>query len=536
MPKMIKMVAACAAATLLASCSGIGKGNKPVGLRIVQVTPDTALTTDFINAPQVPGKAYTCVRSVVQAFIVFDNGDLGNFTRRVRWSSSDPSRLTVSNFDEVVPGNPDARFDYGSLAPLAETSSPVTITAEYQGLTATIPVTVAAAGPLEITPSNRRIATKSFQPYRAYAELDGRRTDVTTQTFFTVEGDDEDDVADPDDAADTDNFLRLLTEDNTVQAVAPGGPFTLGGRLNVAGGNCATSASAGDQVTVEILDIPTAPEPNPMKLGLSLEPEDGYTATLAEGTSQFLKLVARFGDFNSDGDADDDDEKQDLSTQAGLLASFASSNEDAAAFIGSSLLGRGSLVFGNTDIEDAGVERADATSDLTAAFGALPGVEPPVPGVTTPPLTITVRDLPLRSIELTASAEREPVEAACTLADSFGPMPPTLTGGKNICFKATGTFGPGATPTASDYVQDITKDVAWSTTGDGALVVRTGLQLGAGLASSLGDFPSNGRCAGEDVCPDTVTATFTFTERDAAGTVVVRTITAESDISVVATP
>ncbi len=531
MHKMIKTVAATSAAVLLlSSCHGIGGGTSPQSLKIVQITPATVLTEAFIRGEQQPGQAYTCVRSLVQAYIFFDDDSVGNFTRRVKWVSSDPSVVTVSNFDEVVPNNPTNRFDYGSLAPLAPGTA--TITATYLDMTATIPITVDTAGAITITPSDMRLVPKSFQSLRASAMLGGKMVDLTTQTQFSLDGeDDDDDLPDATDPTDLDNYATL-SDTGALAAVAASAPLTARGVLNVVGGACATSPAARSSATLQVVDIPTAPSPNPLKLGLSLEPEDGYTTTFAEGTSQFLKLIARFGDFNGDGDADDPNEFQDLSFLP-LAPAFTSSNTDDVNFIGSSLLGRGSLVYGTQDVEDVGVARADGTSNLSAIFGAAPSLTPPDPGVASTVLPVIIRDLPLRTIEIKSSAERDPADGLCTVADTFGPVPSTLTTGKFICLRAIGTFGLGATPSGTDFVQDITKDVVWTTLGTATLNIANGRVVGAGLATGSSVLQTEGTCANLEVCPETITASFSSTQRDPADNVAkVVTITQTANINV----
>lgn len=395
MPNMIKTVAAsCAAVLLLSSCSGIGDGASPESLKILQVTPDTVFDEDFIRGEQIPGKAFTCVRGVLQAFIFFDDGDVGNFTRRVKWTSSNPSVLTVSNFDEPVPGNPANRFDYGSIAPLS--AGTATVTATYLNMTATIPITVDTAGAITITPNDLRMVPRSFQQLQAIAVLDGRKTDLTAQTVFDLNDGDPDAVAD----------FATLSETGSIGALAPSVPLPITAKLNVQGGACATDPGTTAEANLQVVAIPSPPTPNPMKLGLRLEPEEGYGSTLAEGTSQFLTLIARFGDSNGDGDSDDPNEYQDLSFQPGAVGAFTSSDAEVASFIGSSLLGRGTLVYAVPDKETtAGTPESDGTTDLSAVYGARPTETPPDPGTASNTLPLLVRDVLLRSIEITASPE-----------------------------------------------------------------------------------------------------------------------------------
>lgn len=512
MPKMIKTVAAsCAAALLLSSCSGIGDGSSPESLKILQVTPDTVFDEAFIRGEQIPGKAYTCVRGVLQAFIFFDDGDIGNFTRRVKWSSSDPSVLTVSNFDEPVPGNPDNRFDYGSIAPLS--AGTATVTATYLDMTASIPITVDQAGAITITPNDLKMVPRSFQQLQAIAILDGKKVDLTAQTIFDLNNGDPDAVAD----------FATLSETGSIGAIAASAPLPITAKLNVQGGACGNNPNTTADANLQVVTIPTPPTPNPMKLGLSLEPEPGYEAKLAEGTSQFLTLIARFGDSNGDGDSDDPNEFQDLSFQPGAVGAFTSSNTDAVTFIGSSLLGRGTLVYAVPDTETTGTPAADATSDLSAVFGARPNETPPDPGVSSTTLPLVVRDVLLRSIEITSSPEREAEDGLCKFAETtYAAVPENLTGGKFLCLRATGTFGPDAA--GADYVQDITKDVVWTTkaTATGTLGITGGRVLNAGIAASASKAPASGSspCVNVSTCAEEITATFTTNQLDSTGTAI----------------
>jgi hypothetical protein len=505
MPKMIKTVAAsCAAVLLLGSCSGIGDGASPESLKILQVTPDTTFDEAFIRGEQIPGQAYTCVRGVLQAFIFFDDGDVGNFTRRVKWTSSDTSVLTVSNFDEPVPGNPDNRFDYGSIAPLA--AGTATVTAKYLDMTATIPVTVDEAGAITITPNDLKMAPRSFQQLQSTAMIDGRKTDLTAQTIFEFTDAEAEEVAD----------FATLSETGSIGAIAPSAPLPITGRLNVQSGACATKAGAIAEANVQVVAIPTPPSPNPQKLGLRLEPEDGYEATLAEGTSQFLKLIARFGDSNGDGDSDDPNEFQDLSFQPGAVGAFTSSDADVASFIGSTLLGRGTLIYAVPDQETtAGTPESDGTTDLSAVYGARPSDTPPEAGTTSNTLPLLVRDVLLRSIEITASPERVSEDGICEVNQTtYGPVPSELTGGKFLCLRATGTFGPDAA--GADYVQDITKDVVWTTKASGTLGITSGRVVGAGILASATRAPTSGtQCVNATTCAEEITATFTTNQTNA---------------------
>lgn len=531
MPTMIKTVAAASAAVLLlSSCSGIGDGASPESLKILQITPDTVFDAAFIRGEPAPGKAFTCVRGVLQAFIFFDDGDIGNFTRRVKWTSSDPSILTVSNFDEPVPGTPANRFDYGSIAPLAPGS--VTVTATYLDMTATLPVTVTEAGQLVITPKDKRIVPSSFQVLTTSAVLDGKKVNLTGQTVFEFNNGDPDAVKE----------FALLTTDGAVNGIKASSAIPVKAQLNVRGGACATKAETIDTAVVQVLDIPERTN-DAEKLGLWLEPEAGYPVTeaggtvLAEGTTQILKLIARFGDRNGDGDSDDDNESQELSSQLVLSGTYTSSDTAVAAFIGSSLLGRGSIVYGLPDTEASGTAPADGNSNLSAVYGAVPSATPPVLGTTSNILPLLVRDVLLKSIAITSSAERVAADGICTVSDTYGAVPASITGGNFICLKATGTFGPASGGGPDDFTQDITKDVAWASSVPTVLGIANGRVLGAGIASTAVKAPTTGgtaACQDQPNCNVKVTASFTTNQLDATGKAVV--VTAETPITQVVFP
>lgn len=532
MPTMIKTVAAASAAVLLlSSCSGVGDGASPESLKILQITPDTVFNEDFIRADAVPGKAFTCVRGVLQAFIFFDDGDVGNFTRRVKWSSSDPSILTVSNFDEVVPGTPANRFDFGSIAPLAPGT--VTVTATYLDMTATLPVTVTAAGALVLKPADKQIAPRSFQALTTSAVLGGRETNLTGQTVFDFNNGDPDAVREQ---------AQFLPDDATVNGLAASAPIPVKAQLNVRGGACATNPDTMATAVVQVREIPERTTDSERR-GLWLEPEPGYEVTaaggttLAEGTSQILRLIARFGDRNADGDSDDENESQELSFQAGAVGTYTSSDQTAATFIGASLLGRGSLVYGIPDVETSPAVPADGLTDLSAVYGAQASATPPVAGTTSNLLPLRVRDVLLKSIAITSSNERVATDGLCTVADTFGAVPASVTGGRFLCLKATGTFGPASGSGPDDYTQDISKDVAWTSTVPSVLGVANGRVIGAGVASTTATAPATGgtaACQGQPNCNVKVTAAFATNKLDATGRATV--ISAETPIIQVVFP
>lgn len=121
---------------LLAGCGGIGDGNAPESLEIA------------VGGQTTDAEVFACATQVPQARLEFTDGSVGDFVRRIRWSSADDQVLNVSD-GSIETAN--GFFVNGALLPV--TPGTTTIRADYlDGLFVdTIDVTVSPAR-LEVTP------------------------------------------------------------------------------------------------------------------------------------------------------------------------------------------------------------------------------------------------------------------------------------------------------------------------------------------------------------------------------------------------
>lgn len=444
----------------VAGCGGIGDGSRPETGRIVQLGLDGTIDDADVDGGVVrAAEAFTCVRTALLFLITFSDGSVGNFTSRARWTSSDPSVASVSNGDEMVDDSSGLVFGFGSVAP--RRAGVATINAEYLGITASIPVTVLGAGALEIVPVDTRVAPLTTQNVGAVALLDGERVNVSAVVAFSIDGDDDDLEADEADPSDTDNFVTLRSFPQggaQINALAASDPLTIRGTFNVP--NCSESATA----TVQVADIPPLSENPPV--GLRLDYERDFGETLALNTTQFLRLVARFGDFNGDGDTDDANEFQDLSA---LFTTTYSSTDTAVVSTSSLLAGRINILSANA---------VGGPVQLSAVFGAVPdpdgetGPEVAIPGSTSNVLPVTVTDPSLLTLELRGIDPCDPeTEGPCP---TFDPLNPSVRAGDPINLVAIATYEGG-------LVQPLTRHVQWATGNSDVAVVGSGINDLAGL-------------------------------------------------------
>ncbi|HZP13521.1 MAG TPA: Ig-like domain-containing protein [Nevskiaceae bacterium] len=266
------------AATIgLGSCNGIGEGIKLETLAIVPASNTT--TTETIAT----AKVFRCVRDGLKAYGKFTDGEVGDYTNRGHWSSSDESVVHVSNGDPVLDANPaeeNTVFIPGTLTAVGPGTA--TVTFDYVGLQQTIEVTVADldASKISITPADTYIAPGSIEALRVTAELDGVVSDITATAVWSF--------TQPNDALATiGEFTGIVT-----------GVSKTGGTLTAKASFTACDIAPTTTVTVA-----------PIK---KLEFQREFTPALTElvvGTSELIKVIASF---------EGTDKTQDLSTQATL--------------------------------------------------------------------------------------------------------------------------------------------------------------------------------------------------------------------------
>jgi len=171
-----------AAAIGLGSCNGIGEGIKLETLAIVPASNTT--TTDTVAT----AKIFRCVRDGLKAYGRFTDGEIGDYTNRGQWSSSDETVVHVSNGDPVLDNNPaqeNTVFIPGTLTAIGPGTA--TVQFDYVGLHQTIAVTVVDldASKISITPADTYIAPGSVESLRVTADLEGEISDITASATWS---------------------------------------------------------------------------------------------------------------------------------------------------------------------------------------------------------------------------------------------------------------------------------------------------------------------------------------------------------------
>lgn len=272
--RLRKIWVAAAGAGLGLSACGIGEGIRLDAMSIVPVEVTTGTATVAST------RIFRCVRDQLRAFGTFSDGEVGDYTSRVRWSSSDESIVHVSNADpavDAVPGTTTGLvFSAGTLTPIA--AGTATVSLEYVGLRQQIAVTVAglADDQITISPANPSIAPGSLAGLRINAILDGRTSDITATAAWAF--------TNPDDTVAT---IDAAT------GVVSGVSTTGGGPLTARASFTACDAAPTTDVTVKPVQ------------NLLLQKELAVDSLIVN-TSQKLTVLADFGDGT----------QQDLSTQA----------------------------------------------------------------------------------------------------------------------------------------------------------------------------------------------------------------------------
>jgi hypothetical protein len=298
---------------LFAGCGGVGNGNRIVSLKVVN--GDNLGT---INEPLV---TYQCLRQSVHLLATFLNGEVGDYTTRVKWSSSDDNIVHVSNadkdvFGDLVPSESAAGLVYaaGTLIPGRVTGTAI-ITGTYVGLSASVAVQVKTPNSMFIskddllTPvSSLTIAPKSIQTLRVLSDLDGTGvpSDISAFVLWSLPGD-------PNGTTATINSSGVLSgitanpQQITVQASFDGCPSLPAG-VNILSSN---NGQLQSLLTVSELD----------HLTLSSEQDSNSQFTsltggqLFVGTSEATTLLGYFSPGNSGP-------SQDLSFQSQFYADY----------------------------------------------------------------------------------------------------------------------------------------------------------------------------------------------------------------------
>lgn len=514
---MIKMrisAAIGALALFVAGCDGIGGGSKLESIRIAQDLTKAA-------GEETSVKAYTCLAAPLILVGTFSKGDQGDFSFRARWTSDDETVVKVANRGDPVPGRDGEVFLRGGVLLPQDTDveRTTTVHAEYLGMRASMPVIVRPTENLRIVPSLARMVPKSAQKFTMRAKIEGVDTEVTTagELFFVEDGAEE--IATVGEEAQ----LQL------VRGVAVGGPLTLKARFD---SGCGAAPTA--QVIIE--DIPDN--------GLVLDYEEGFTDKIAERTSELLQLKVVFGDFNDDGDTDDEGEFMRLDTfdsQAGTLYGYDRDDDGQCELL---LEDNGTtenpnpptaLTFGslltqlNTMTAVADDDTTDRSTVICASFGAASdpdgdGPETVTNGVVSNVLPLTIVDAKLSSLTTAVSDPCTPEAVEATGCEPLDPAPdpttPVVDEGTILRIRANGLFDGG-------YEQDITKNVIFTSDQP-----RLAAVVGGGLLATATDITAVDNAA----CPKTSTSCQAKITATWSGAVAADNRTAELTITVNAVP
>lgn len=333
------------AVALAAACSPVGDGTGPVRLGINGPTG----TADATSA-----RIFECIRSRVSASLYFSNGQVGDFTSRVHWSSSNPAVVRVSNGDEPVPAPGTGFYAFGALTPVAPGTA--TVRADYQGFSDTITVSVGTPTnimvhtvdpqtglPTDPAGNAFRIGVGTSADLLVTAVLDGVPSNVDASATWSFDT--------PNDAVATINPTSGL-----ILGVAAGGPLTATAKF----APCSLTASTSVSVS-------------PVT-ALSVVPEFG-TDPLYLGNTERFRVLADFGNGP----------EQDLSTQVRLT----SSDTTVAQFNGSLLL------------SNLLVPLAAGTTNVTATYTTGTGTSATT--VTSPPVQATIVADTLSSIAINST-------------------------------------------------------------------------------------------------------------------------------------
>ena len=213
---LLLSAAAAAAGLSLVACNGaVGSGNAPRNIVISAPSSTTELPTLHM---------YQCLTSGLRALLYFTDGSVGDFTNRVKWSSSNTGAVQVSNGDIPIPGNLGI-YTNGTLIPAGNGSA--VVTAEYFGIVSQVAIGVGAPQSINVkalqngvyTPLNLfnpnhtststgiTLAAGTTVQLAVTALLDGVETDVTR---FAVLG-----FQNPNPGAATMSATGLVTAGNT---------------------------------------------------------------------------------------------------------------------------------------------------------------------------------------------------------------------------------------------------------------------------------------------------------------------------------
>lgn len=452
MKRAAQTIAAAGMVLALAACDGVGDGSKPEALSIVKS-----------GFPSSPAKAFTCTREQLLLVGRFTSGELGEFSSRARWSSSDHSVLRVSNGEIPVPGQDGAFFVRGQLIPVAPGTA--TITATAFGLSESLEVEVDEPGEIYVSAvgyadeaaakTEVNIARTTRQQLSVTALIDGHPEDITASAALEF-------VA-PDDTVATFVKDRNGNNTNTIQASA-----NKDGSLIVRAKFLTCDPDEPPELSISVK------QPNDTLI-LRREIKDDTRSKFVVGTSEIFRVYA---DFNGDGLAE-----QDLSTQLLVTSS-------APAVILPNAFGIASAVRALSTGEGTPAPTESAPLKLTFCIP----VPPPDPlpedyeaSCATPKVELnglTALSDQLKSFTIITSDNQG---VPLTAEDANVSLAPLAT----VQFRAKGTF-------VSGFQQDVTRNMVWESN----LPAEVTINATSGIARSNRLQPPQGEDTDGDGTPD----------------------------------
>lgn len=437
-----------AVGTGLAACSGaVGSGNAPQRAEIT--VPGTVNQLSTL-------RMYQCLTSAISAVVFFTDNSVGDFTARVKWSSSNPGAVMVSNGDIPVRDG-SGFYAAGTLVP-AGTGNAI-ITADYFGIVSQMAVSVGT--PLDITvkgilegnyiPLNRynlnsTDATTGFSmgsgtslQLAVTAVLDGVETDVTRFATLGFQ------VA-------NDNVATISVASPTLLAVNPGGPMVPTASFGPCNLTNITDQSKAIPFTVQhVQSISLLPEFLQADPTLPVSSSNPLPALIVGNSEKFV--VA--GNL-ANGDV------QDITAQSTLTLQPTGSS--AAAFTSNIL----------NALAPGGIF-------ISATFAGANA------GLTAPSVAITTRTVQLSAITICWTDQFTQIQACPASQPIANVTAGSLT---PVQYHAIGTFNgvqPGPGGTEVPIVQEVTRQTTWSTSNAGVATISTApLTIGQVLGLSQG--------------------------------------------------
>ena len=443
MIRVLLSAAVVAAGSGLAACSGaVGSGNAPQRAEITISGTVTQLNTL---------RMYQCLTSAVSAVLFFTDNSVGDFTSRVKWSSSNPGAVMVSNGDIPVRGS-SGFYANGVLVPTGPGNA--IITADYFGIQAQMAVSVGT--PQNITlksvlnskyvPLTRyninstsastgfSLGTGSSMQLAVTAILDGVETDITKFATLGFQVPDN-------------NVASINPSNGAIIANLPGGPLVPQASFAPCDMTSISDQSKIVPFTVQhVQSINLQPEFPPLDPTQPISASNPLPPLIVGNTEKFVVV----GNL-ANGDL------QDLSSQSTLTTQPVAST--AAQFGGTS--GVNNLL---NALGPGGVFVSANYNGGGAGLGA-------------PSLSVTTRTVPLNAINICWTDQFTQVQS-CPAA---GSQPsPTLQAGSltTVQFHAIGSYGGFVTDSNGNQVpltQDVTRQTTWTSSnvrvasiGDGA--------------------------------------------------------------------